>query len=206
MTYINVNEIEQMIADGRIKRIFLDYDCTMVDSITAVLSQLNERYETSYIASDCTTWNFHNLYPILSEIDLLEIFDSVRFFEEVKMYDGVSDFINRHFDMITVVSKGLETNLYLKSKWLNKHFPSIDFVGLEGTNMDKSMVKMGRNSLHIDDNQDNLKSTDAEYKIMFVNVENAEWNDKWTVEQGRYAIRRDGYWEKRFKMDGWKLI
>jgi hypothetical protein len=111
MTYINVNDIEQMIEDGRIKHIYLDFDCTMVDSITAVLSQLNERYGTSYIASDCTTWNFSNLFPNLSEVELLEIFDSVRFCDEVKMYEGVYEFIIKHLEIITVVSNRLETNL-----------------------------------------------------------------------------------------------
>ena len=177
--YINVNNIEQMIDEGKIKRIFLDYDCTMVNSIEAILNQLNEKYNTGYITEQCTTWNFENLFPNLSENELLEIFDSTRFFEEVKMYEGVWDFVNKYFNMITVVSKGLETNLYLKSKWLNKYFPSIDFIGLEGVVMDKSMVNMGLGAVHIDDNQDNLISTNAEYKILFENVPNAEWNNRW---------------------------
>ena len=58
--------------------------------------------------------------------------------------------------------------------------------------------------MHIDDNQNNLRSTDAEYKVMFVNVEDANWNDKWTAEKCRYAIRYDGYCEQRFKINSWK--
>ena len=179
MTYINVNNIEQMIRNGEITRIYLDYDCTIVDSIEACLNQLNELYNTAYITEDCTTWNFNNLFPNLEEDELLKIFDSPRFFNEVKMYEGVYDFINKYFDMITIVSKGLKDNLYLKSKWLNKYFPSIDFIGLEGVVMDKSMVNMGLGAVHIDDNQDNLISTNAEYKVLFENVKDAEWNNNW---------------------------
>lgn len=179
MKYINVNYIERLIKEEKIKHIFLDYDCTMVNSIEAVLNQLNERYNTAYVTEECTTWNFQNLFPDLKEEELLEIFDSVRFFEEVKMYEGVYDFINKHFDMITVVSKGLDTNLYLKGKWLNKYFSNINFIPLEGIVMNKSMVNMGKKSIHIDDNQDNLFSTNAEYKVLYKNVKDAEWNKRW---------------------------
>lgn len=199
MEYINVSYIEQLIKDGKIKRIFLDYDCTMVNSIEAVLNQLNERYNTAYITEDCTTWNFSNLFPDLTEVELLEIFDSVRFFDEVKMYEGVWEFVNKHLDMITVVSKGLETNLYLKRKWINKYFPTIDFVGLEGTIMDKSMVNMGLGSLHIDDNEKNLWSTNSEYKILYENVPNTEWNSGW-IDTPFPATE----YEQRFIMNNWK--
>lgn len=209
--YINVNDIEKLIKDGKIKHIFIDYDEVMVKSIKAVLDQLNERYNTAYITGDCTTWNMNNLFSNLSEIELLEIFDSVRFFDEVEMYEGVYEFINKYFDMITVVSKGLDTNLYLKKLWLDKYFPTIDFIGLEGTVMDKSMVKMGLNTVHIDDNQSNLWSTDAEYKILFENVPNAEWNKDWEItdDKGEFSILGDEfhgktYYEKRFIMKGWE--
>lgn len=198
--YTNIKDIEALNVDN----IYLDYDCTMVNSIKAVLNQLNERYNTAYIASDCTTWNFNNLFPTLTECELLEIFDSERFFEEVEFYEGMWEFINRNHDKITIVTCGLAMNLYRKEQWIRKFFPNIKFIGIDSVVMDKSSVKMGKNSIHIDDNQENLRSTDAEYKVMFVNVEDASWNDKWTAEKGRYAMRRDGYWEKRFKINSWK--
>lgn len=198
--YTNIKDIEALNVDN----IYLDYDCTMVDSIKTVLNQLNERYNTAYITSDCTTWNFNNLFPTLTECELLEIFDSERFFEEVEFYEGMLEFINRNYDKITIVTCGLTMNLYRKEQWIRKFFPNIKFIGIDSVVMDKSSVKMGKNSMHIDDNQDNLRSTDAEYKVMFVNVEDANWNDKWTAEKGGYAMRRDGYWEKRFKINSWK--
>lgn len=204
MTYINVNDIEQMISDGKIKHIYLDFDETCVNSIDSVLIQLNRRYGTNYNMYDVNTWNFNNIFPNIVSIEIEEIFDSREFFDRLTYKDGVGKFIEKHLDIITIVTKGNAMNLLLKELWIKHKFPTIDFVGLEGTVMDKSMVKMGLGALHIDDNQDNLKSTDAEYKIMFVNVENAEWNDKWTAEKGRYEIRRDGYWEKRFKIKGWE--
>lgn len=198
--YTNIKDIEALNVDN----IYLDYDCTMVDSIKAVLNQLNERYNTAYVTSDCATWNFNNLFPDLTECELLEIFDSERFFEEVEFYEGMWEFINRNHDKITIVTCGLAMNLYRKEQWIRKFFPNIKFIGIDSVIMDKSSVKMGKNSMHIDDNQDNLRSTDAEYKVMFVNVEDANWNDKWIDEKGRYAIRRDGYWEQRFKINSWK--
>ena len=183
----------------------------MVDSIKAVLNQLNERYNTTYETKDCNTWNMKNLFPNLNEIELLEIFDSERFFEEVEMYNGVYKFINKHLDITTVVSKGLSMNLYLKEKWIQKHFQFIKFIGLDGTIMDKSMVDMGLKALHIDDNQDNLFSTTAEYKLLYENVPNTDWNDEWdtTDEDGEFNILGDPwhspivYHEKRFIMNSW---
>lgn len=205
--YTNIKDIEALNVDN----IYLDYDCTMVDSIKAVLNQLNERYNTAYITSDCTTWNFNNLFPDLTECELLEIFDSERFFEDVELYEGMWEFINRNHDKITIVTCGLAMNLYRKEQWIRKFFPNIKFIGIDSVVMDKSSVKMGKNSMHIDDNQDNLRSTDAEYKVMFVNVKDANWNDKWTAEKTDirgtkygYGIRRDGYWEQRFKINSWK--
>ena len=179
MTYINVNDIEQMIKSGKIKRIFLDMDECVVNSIDSVLIQLNRRFDTCYFMNDVNTWNMTNLFPTLKSIEIEEIFDSAEFFDSLTWKDGAFDFVNRHHDIISIVTKGNALNLARKEEWIRIVFPSIDFIGLEGTVMDKSMVNMGLNTVHIDDNQDNLFSTNAEYKILFENVKDTEWNNKW---------------------------
>lgn len=211
MIYINVNDIERLIEDGKIKHIYLDFDETCTNSIDSVLIQLNRRYGTNYNMYDVNTWNFNNIFPNLKSIEIEEIFDSGEFFDRLTWKSGVGKFIEKHLDIITIVTKGNAMNLLLKELWIKHKFPTIDFIGLEGTVMDKSMVDMGLGTVHIDDNQSNLYSTDSEYKIMFENIPNAEWNNDWleTDAEGEFRVLGDlfhgkVYYEKRFTMKGWE--
>ena len=179
MTYINVNDIEQMIEEGKIKHVYLDFDECVVDSINSVLIQLNRKYGTNYNMYDIHKWNMEDCFPNVTSIEIEDIFDSQEFFDNLIWKDGAIEFITKYHDMITVVTKGKRLNLDRKEVYIRKPFPSIDFIGLEGVVMDKSMVDMGLNSLHIDDNQSNLWSTDSEYKILYKNIENADWNKEW---------------------------
>ena len=188
MTYINVNDIEQIIRDGEITHIYLDFDECVVDSIDSVLIQLNRKYETSYNMYDTKKWNLNDIFPKITSEEIEDVFDSREFFDNLRWKDGAIEFIDKYHDMITIATKGKHLNLIRKEVYIRKPFPSIDFIGLEGTVMDKSMVNMGLGAVHIDDNQDNLISTNAEYKVLFENVKDAEWNNNWNG----------------LKMKGWK--
>lgn len=191
------------------KHIYLDVDETLIDSIDAVLLQLNRRYGTDYKSNQVNTWNFTNLFPNITSIEIEEIFDSEEFFETVKWKDGAIDFVKRFHDKITIVTCGNATNLYLKEKFIRNIFPNIDFIGLESTVMDKSSVPMGQGDMMIDDNQDNLYSVDAEYKILFENIPNADWNNTWYENQNFWLRRQTcgyiitSYYIKNYKMKAW---
>lgn len=177
--YINVKNIDEMIDKCEINHIYLDFDEVASESIDAVLIQLNDRFHTAYKMSDIHKWDFSDCFPSIHGSDILEIFDSKKFFDDLKWKDGAIEFIEKYKDIITIPTKGNKMNLYLKEIYIRSYFKDIDFIGLDGTNADKSMVRMGEGSLHIDDNESNLYSTNAQYKILFENVPNAEWNMNW---------------------------
>ena len=191
----NPEHFYDFIEENNIKHIYLDYDETLVDSIEAVLKQLNPRYGTNFKPNECKTWNFTNLFPNLKEIELEEIFDSEQFFEDVKWKDGALSFIGKFHDKITIVSNGYSKNLYLKERWIREYFPDIKFIGCEFGVMDKSEIEMGDRDLFIDDNQDNLLSSTASYCVLFENVKGSDWNDCW--EDG------NDYFGKDRTMKGW---
>lgn len=179
MNCITVNDIENLIKEGKIKHVFLDVDECVTDSITSVLLQLNRRFNTNFKTSDVTTWDMTNCFPNIKSIEIEEIFDSKEFFNNLKFKDGAYSFVKQHRNIITFLSKGNALNLARKQRWLTTFFPDVEFIGIEGTEPDKSSVNMGYGDAHIDDNQRNLMSTTAEYKILFDNVPNAEWNKDW---------------------------
>ena len=165
-------------------KIFCDADETLFNSIDSVLIQLNRRFSTNYTMSEVTEWDFKNIFPQITSIEIEEIFDSVEFFDNLTWKDGALDFIHKYYDDITIVTCGNATNLYLKELFIRHWFPSIKFIGIESTVMDKSSVDMS-GGIMIDDNQKNLWSCNADYKILFENVPRADWNDEWNGFYGK---------------------
>jgi len=67
--------------------------------------------------------------------------------------------------------------------------------------MDKSSVLMGKGDIMIDDNQENLFSVDAEYRILFENIPNTDWNNEWY--DGGSPFNLYNYTFKNYTMNAW---
>ena len=59
--------------------LFIDFDEVLTDSIRSILLTLNPRYGTDFKPSDCTQWDFKDLFPDITpdEIEFIK-FDNHR--------------------------------------------------------------------------------------------------------------------------------
>lgn len=176
MNYLNVKDIETIISDFNINKIYLDADGVVIQSVKAMVKLIKDKYGIDLQPCDVINWNFHDS---LSDKQIEELFSNEDFFNIVELYDGVHDFINRHIDKITIITKGNSRNLELKGLLFEEcGFNKVKYIGLP-LNKSKGCVDM-TNALFIDDCTKNLNETNAKVKILFREFENdAEWQVGW---------------------------
>jgi hypothetical protein len=96
---------------------------------------------------------------------------------------------------IKFVTIGNAVNMNNKCKFLNQEFPNIEIIGLIKDNsvMDKSVIKFKHNDIFIDDNEDNLITSNcrSENRILFCNDGEKEWNKNFR------GLKADG-WEDAY--------
>ena len=171
-------------------QLYLDVDETILESIESVLRILNKRYNTKFDKSDVTTWNFTNLFPHMTSKEIEDAFDSDKFFNHVRFKLGARELLDK-YPNAKFVTKGSSVNLHKKRKLLIQNgYGHMEYIGLEGTTMDKSMVDMS-GGIMVDDNQDNLNSCNATYKIMLINNPNSEWNNSFVADDKYTFIAYD---------------
>ena len=156
------------------KKIFVDFDNTIIDSMFPFCATYNELYcgHPNFVPADpdlVTTWNAAEQIPLCSDIN--ELFGHHLFFEFAKPLDEytipVLEKLSKHYELI-ICSIGVPANISKKAKYIEKHFTMIHQSVLLMQNnckMDKSIVHMGSDSIFIDDVVANLDSSDAGFKI-----------------------------------------
>jgi hypothetical protein len=182
MTYINVNDIEQMIETENISTIFLDVDGVVIDSVGAIVRILNGKYGTKCKSSDITSWNFNEIKSDLTSEEIEDIFNDEEFFNIVLFYDGVFNFIGKYRNKIIFLTKGNHENISHKNILFNSvGLSDVPLIGLP-LSISKGWINMRRKgkSLFIDDCSQNLIDSNADIKIMMKEHENdAEWQIGW---------------------------
>lgn len=176
MNYLNVRDIEALISELGINKIYLDADGVIIQSVKAMVKLIKDKYAIDLEPHEVVNWNFHDN---LSEEQIEDLFSDEDFFDIVELYDGVFDFIRRHTDKITIITKGNSRNLELKG-WLFAYhgFNEVKYIGLP-LNKSKGCVDM-KGALFIDDCVANLNETNADIKILFREYNNnAEWQLGW---------------------------
>lgn len=179
-------------------KLYLDFDCTIVDTIGCVVKLYNEdfKYYSDFKAIDpdnVYTWDFKECNCATKEyIDLY--FNHPRFFENLMFIDNWTksaiDHLAQYYD-ITIVSHGYSPNLRAKEEWIRNNLPMVKFIGVNlKKNPDKSCVDMS-NGVFIDDGANNLKTSNAEYKICF--GKKYPWNKDWNGKRidDWYKLYRD---------------
>lgn len=162
---------------------FVDFDCTLVQSLIPVVNNLNKKYGTNVTPEQIKSWNFKEINPNLSDDEIEEIFTISDFFKELKFYDGAKEWLQSHENYTTIVTKGKPLNIYNKHIWLKEQgFNNIQFIGLD-LNTPKSLVNMQADkntiSIFIDDSTNNLNCSNANIKIQFREFGETEWNKGW---------------------------
>jgi len=164
------------------KRIFLDFDGTIVNSRKAycdVYSQLYSECEHYEHPSwrDVTEWDLSKMCPLSRE----DLFDHDLLFYYLEFMNGAKSKLEKlstDFDII-ICTIGTYDNISKKSQWIKNHLPYIKktiFINHGRNHMDKSIIDMS-GGIIIDDVSSNLHNSNAEIKICF--GDEFEWNKDW---------------------------
>ncbi|QGU94328.1 HAD hydrolase-like protein [Clostridium bovifaecis] len=170
------------------KRLFLDFDCTIVDSVKTYCNIYNKLYkdregfkEAAY--AKVNRYDLKDQCPMVAHQE--EIFSSKEFFKHLEFMPDAKEVIERlskEYELI-ICSIGTLDNISYKAKWIKNNLEFIKNVVLISNNVekggiktDKSVINM-KNAIFIDDHGDNLASSNAELKICF--GKEYEWNKNW---------------------------
>ena len=162
--------IENFIKDNNIEHIYLDVDGVLIHSCQAVCDILNEDKGTNFTGDQILSWNFKEVCPNLTDYDIECLFADDRFFKYVQWIKGAREFIQRHENYITIVTKGTYQNIFRKTLFFNKYNIDVVIKGLP-LEMSKRNIDMS-DGLFIDDCTKNLEESNAKYKVQFL-----EYND-----------------------------
>ena len=109
-----------------IKKIMIDFDCTIVDTIKAIVDNYNEDFQ--YYKDfhhinwwEINTWDFKECACSTPEY-INTYFNQPRFFRNMEYMDNAKEVIDnlREYFRITIVSSGYSPNLKLKEKWISE--------------------------------------------------------------------------------------
>jgi hypothetical protein len=123
--------------------------------------------------------DFSCSYPNITDEDIEWLFSTVEFFNIVEFQDGAYEFLLKHQDNITLVSKGTKQNLKFKRIFFD--FMGLDKIKLIGLPIEesKSVVDMS-DGIFIDDCTYNLVESNAKYKVLFKEYNNVtSWSQGW---------------------------
>ena len=166
-----IANIDDFIKYVGVKKIFLDVDGVLIHSCQAICEMINEDIGTYYTGNQILSWNFKEICPDLSDEDIERLFADERFFRYVNWIKGAKEFIKRHENNITIVTKGTVNNIKCKERFFKQHgFGNLEIIGLP-LDHSKSVIDMS-DGIFIDDCTKNLIESNAKYKIQFL-----EYND-----------------------------
>lgn len=180
---VTIDEIFKLFDIGQI---FLDVDGVIFDSCSTVIQLLNDKYGGNFNGSDVTNWDFKCCYPDITSEEIETVFADKRFFDIVKPIDGALEFIEKYKDKIVIVTKSTIDNLYYKHKWFEKHGIKVPIIGLP-LDISKGIINMKSDNdklinIFIDDSTNNLKESNADIQIQFVQYNDnkqREWQKGW---------------------------
>ena len=146
------------------KRIYLDFDNTMVNSNQKVIDILNQKYGLDKEEKDLKDYDFRSIYQDITIEEKLGILESDDFFDNLEFKEGCLETLKilaRYYDIV-IVSIGTEENLRKKECFLTANMPvAFDFIGIDKGKEDIDM----RDGIQIDDCLFNL-DTNANIKVL----------------------------------------
>lgn len=177
------------------KRIVVDFDSTLVDSKSAIVSIYNRIYGESIDPITCNTWEFSEL-PLASQDEITEWFNCKEFYEVVKRIDGMFELIRDLFDdgnEIIICSYSHKNGMKNKLEYIQKNLPFVDCIlleiGADDSKLDKSNC---HGDIIIDDNLYAIESSPCKHKIVFGDY---SWNktDKYIKAKNSIELREEIY-------------
>lgn len=167
----------------KIKKIYVDFDGVIIDTIKAVTTLYNEDFQYYKDFQHVNWWDI-NTYAFeectcASSIYLEKYFTQPRFFEIAEFMPwcrNILDELSERYEII-VVSHGEYPNLIQKRLWLMKKLPYARFIGVDVSSYsNKNHIDMS-DGYFLDDHIKNLINCNAYKPICFGDV--YSWNNDW---------------------------
>lgn len=158
--------------------LFLDFDDTICLTSKQFVKLANRKYKKEEDWNNIKRWDFKDLYPEITNNDIDNIFSSEDFFVDLELCENCLDTINSIKDLVNIhiATIGTDKNLKNKMKWIKENLNiDFNFNGILDTGInDKSSVDMS-GAIFVDDRTDNLRSSNANIKILYKNYHNYSW-------------------------------
>ena len=158
--------------------LFLDFDDTICLTSKQFVKLANKKYKKEEDWNNINRWDFKDLYPEITNNDIDNIFSSEDFFVDLELCENCLDAINyiKNLANIHIATIGTDNNLKNKMKWIKENLNiDFNFNGILDTGInDKSSVDMS-GAIFVDDRIDNLRSSNANIKILYKNYHNYSW-------------------------------
>ena len=164
-----ISNIEKFIKDNNINKIYLDVDGVLIHSCQAVCDMINADKDTHFTGDQVLSWNFKEICPNLTDADTERLFADDRFFQYVQWIKGAKEFVKRHKNYTTIVTKGTWNNIQKKIDILFADL-EVQIIGIP-LSRSKNEIDMS-DGIFIDDCTINLIESNAKYKVQFL-----EYND-----------------------------
>lgn len=158
--------------------LFLDFDDTICLTSKQFVKLANKKYKKEEDWNNINRWDFKDLYPEITNNDIDSIFSSEDFFVDLELCESCLDSINhiKNLANIHIATIGTDNNLKNKMKWIKENLNiDFNFNGILDTGInDKSSIDMS-GAIFVDDRTDNLRSSNANIKILYKNYHNYSW-------------------------------
>ena len=171
------------------KTLILDADGTLLNTNKAMIRSMNpfikEVSQKVYEDTPVTDWNYASVFPqkYLRYVDIL--FSSKLLFDNMELFPNVKETLGDLHDKgveIIICTIGTKDNIKYKLDYLDKVLPFIDVVPIvkkDKVVMNKGIINM-ENSVFIDDNINNILSSNADYRILYKhNNIDTDYNKGW---------------------------
>lgn len=167
------------------QKIIIDIDDTLLKSSEEIIRQLNKKNRTEKTIEDLKDYNYRSIDKNITQTDILDMYSSDVFFNNVKFNDYVIEFLKKFIKIfdIVFVSYGDHKNIAKKIKFINtmiKHYKlhNISFVGCDINNLNKqkSDVILQNAYLVVDNHIEHLMEYQAPKKILLKNYCDVKWN------------------------------
>lgn len=160
------------------KKLFLDFDNTLVNTNSVCIQMLNERYNTLFTLGQLHRYDFGDLWPNVTSREVCDMFESREMFDRLNFIGNSYEILSRakeYFD-IDIVTCGSVRNGLLKLEFIEDNCPFVDNVYVvDERKHDKSSVDMS-GGIFIDDHIESLRSSNASVKIMYKFYSDGDWN------------------------------
>lgn len=169
------------------EKLFVDFDSTITDSITAYCRLYTYLYADKPgfkipIPSKTNCWDFQDTCPMAKD-NVEDMFSMKEFFQFLDFMPDAREAIlklKREYE-IYICTIGTPYNLYYKINWLQLKLPEIDnliLIANGDCSMHKETVNM-ENAIFLDDNSSCLFSSNAKLKLCFGAIK--KWNEDWDL-------------------------